>query len=279
MAHIATPLVNIDINAINGFAVPCQLSSSLLRTQSSIYILRKGMHRHPRILSFPGAMVSFCKSLRFPSATKRYSRTESQTAPVASPTEAEATDMQVDDLVVNNVFSQDTVGDEHSLDTDATISSSLSELRDRSKSPLSIISSPIVEHWNSSALEFTSCAKTAKHSLSEDEESQYVLDEDDRHTTTESVSSEKSSQLLPQPRSATLEPTLGFMPLSPPPSHFRARRENAWRYAERHLAPAEEEQEACSRSQRRACYVVGSQLPESRLLIGDIRVQLSMAQT
>lgn len=154
MARVATPLVNIDINDIDGQVAPCQLSPSLRRTQSYTSIPRKRMHRHQRILSFPGAIISFCKSLRKPSATNRHARTASETGLVASPTELEATGVQFEDsFFVQNGFSKNTVGDEHSLDTGATISSSWSELQDRSKSPLSIISSPIVEHWNSSVLE------------------------------------------------------------------------------------------------------------------------------
>ncbi|KZP05143.1 hypothetical protein FIBSPDRAFT_1054264 [Athelia psychrophila] len=140
-----------------------------------------------------------------------------------------------------------TADDEHSLDANATSLPPLSELQTRSKLPLSMIASPIMENWDSAALAHSSRETNTTHSCSEDAESGYELDEDDMHFGTESVTSAESQSGLPLPvtRSVSPDPTLGFKSLSPPPWHFRARRQNAWRYANLNVAAeteAEDEQ-------------------------------------
>ncbi|KZP29128.1 hypothetical protein FIBSPDRAFT_885216 [Athelia psychrophila] len=241
MAHFAIPLVNFNINTIDIVIVPCQFLPSPIRTHPCASIPRKRMPRRPRILSFPGAVVAFCKSLRLPSATNRYPRHAARRTLVPSPTQVKTADMEVDDSVfAHKGHSLDTVDHKLSPEANVASSSSLSELQARSKSPLSLISCPILEHWNSSALEHSSRAKTTEPPLS-DEESIYALDGDERHSIGHSVTLAASSQSLPRPRSASPEPDLGFLPLSPPPSHFRARRENAWRYAELDVAPRQSE--------------------------------------
>ncbi|KZP29191.1 hypothetical protein FIBSPDRAFT_1039156 [Athelia psychrophila] len=153
MAHFATPLVNINLNTIDIVVAPCQFSPSPTRTHPSSSIPRKRMNRRPRILSFPAAVVAFCKSLRLPSATNRYPQHAARRTLVASPIQ-KAADLEVDDSVfVHKEHSEDTVDHARSLDADVASSSSSSELQARSKSPLSMISSPILEHWDSAALE------------------------------------------------------------------------------------------------------------------------------
>ncbi|KZP29179.1 hypothetical protein FIBSPDRAFT_1039150 [Athelia psychrophila] len=243
MAHFATPLVNINLNTIDIVVAPCQFSPSPTRTHPSASIPRKRMHRRPRILSFPAAVVAFCKSLRLPSATNRYPQHAARRTLVASPIQVKAADLEVDDSVFVHKEHSDTVDHEGSLDADVASSSSSSELQARSKSPLSMISSPILEHWDSAELEHSSCAKIATCFLSEGEESIYVLDEDERHSLAYSVTSGAPSPPLPRTLSASLESEIGFLPLSPPPSHFRARRENAWRYVETNVDPEQSKDE------------------------------------
>lgn len=154
MAHFAIPLVNFNINTIDIVIVPCQFLPSPIRTYPCASIPRKRMPRRPRILSFPGAVVAFCKSLRLPSATNRYPRHAARRTLVPSPTQVKTADMEVDDSVfAHKGHSLDTVDHKLSPEANVASSSSLSELQARSKSPLSLISCPILEHWNSSALE------------------------------------------------------------------------------------------------------------------------------
>lgn len=154
MVHINFPHVNPDINAHDIFLAPCQISPPLLHTQSSIYIPRKRMHHHPRILSFPAAVVSFCKSLRLPFARSRCFLYASKTPLVASPAQIDTAAMEMNgSILVHKEPSQDAVEDKESFHTDTTITSFFSELQSRSKSPPSMISSPIVDRWDASALE------------------------------------------------------------------------------------------------------------------------------
>lgn len=154
MTRLATPLVNININTIDIIVAPCQLSPSPLRMHPSGSISRRRIHRRPRVLLFPGAVITFCKSLRIPSATKQYPQHGARKTLVASPTQVKTAHAEVDDSIfVHKAHFEDPVGHERGLDANGASSSSISELQARSKSPLSMISCPILEHWNLSALE------------------------------------------------------------------------------------------------------------------------------
>lgn len=114
------------------------------------------MNRRPRILSFPAAVVTFFKSLKLPSTANQYPQRTPQISLVSSPGRIHMQDAEMEagylDLVKNDC-SKATENEEQGLEANATSLSPHLELQTRSKSPLSVIASPIMENWDSLALE------------------------------------------------------------------------------------------------------------------------------
>lgn len=163
LAHFAYLLVNIHINTTD---IGVALASVYLPLSARVLLpeVPQRMRHRPRILSFPGAVIAFCKTLRLPSATNRRPRYTTQKTLAASPTQVKTPDLEIDDSTFGRKgHSEDTVGHDRSLESDVTSSSPSLDMQARSKSPLSMISCPILEHWNLAALEV--CRSLAQYEL------------------------------------------------------------------------------------------------------------------
>ncbi|KAF7978070.1 hypothetical protein HWV62_1715 [Athelia sp. TMB] len=192
MDRFAAPLVNIHINTIE-VIIPCQLSP--LRTHSASIPARKHMRSRPRLLSLPGAIIAFCKSLRLSVSAARYPRNTARRALEPSPIDIKAMDAELDNAICGHkIFSEETIVHEEGMDADATISSPFQELEYRCKSPETMIGSPILEHWDAQALQSLSDSKTIEYDTSKDNVSAYELVDDEKLSIMESVYSAGSSQ-------------------------------------------------------------------------------------